>query len=127
MINITTGSLVGDRTQIYLTDISDDTIEEIFNGNPGKYVFRHTDCPVVFITDGSFIYSEDMDALNTDPVERYGPFNISYIYNDFNEFINIFKYIEELLGRELFLADWNNHSDISIRALELEFKKRTHE
>ena len=118
---ITTGELVRDKTQVYLTNISDDLVKEIFNNVNNEYVFRHTDCPIVFTTDGYFLYSEDMDELNVDPVEKYGLYNIIHVYNNFQEFLDTFKAIENLLGRELYLSDWYNNQDCSIRTLELEF------
>ncbi len=121
--DISTGKLVKDKKQIYLTDITNDMINEIFNTNINEQVFRHTDCPIVFTTDGYFIYSEDMDELNIDPVNKYGIDNIINVYNNFQEFIDTFKNIEDVIGHELFLSDWYNNLDMSIRQLELEYKK----
>lgn len=119
--DISTGELVGGKIQLYLTEISEEKIHDIFNGKK-EYVFRHTDCPIVFTTDGNFIYAEDMDELNIDPFVKYGMDRLTYVYNDFQEFINTFKRIEDVLGRELHISDWYNNSDISIRSLELNYK-----
>ena len=40
---ITTGELVKDKTQVYLTNISDDLVKEIFNNANNEYMYRHTD------------------------------------------------------------------------------------
>ena len=66
-----------------------------------------------------------MDELNVDPVEKYGLYNIIRVYNNFQEFLDTFKAIENLLGRELYLSDWYNNQDCSIRTLELEFACQT--
>jgi hypothetical protein len=122
--DISTGKLVKNKTQVYLTDISDELVDNIFNTGVGSYVFRHADCPIVFTTDGNFLYAEDMDALNIDPVEKYGIDTLFYTYNNFQEFLDTFKLIEEQIGRELYLSDWANHFDASIRTLELIFKRQ---
>lgn len=100
-------------------------INEVFNLRPDKYVFRHTDCPYVFITDGNHLYAQDQDEKGIDPVSKYGIYNILHIYNDFKEFIDSCKHIEEVLGRELFLVDYSggNVLKCSIRHLELQFVK----
>lgn len=107
-----------DREQTYFPDLD---IPEVFNLRPDKYVFRHTDCPYVFVTDGNCLYAQDQDEIGVDPVSKYGLYNIMYIYNNFQEFIDSCKLIEETLGRELFLADYSggNVLKCSIRHLEL--------
>lgn len=45
------------------------------------------------------------------------------VYNDFREFIDTFKRIEEILNRELYLSDWVNSIDVSTRTLELKYMK----
>ena len=72
-----------------------------------------------FYTDGSFIYAIDMDNKEIDPF--IDDINIADYYKDFTLFLNIFKEIEVLLGYELFVSDWNNNKDKSIRQLELEY------
>ena len=72
-----------------------------------------------FYTDGSFIYAIDINNKEIDPfIENI---NITDYYKDFTSFLNIFKEIEVLLGYELFVSDWNNNKDKSIRQLELEY------
>ena len=107
------------RTQLYFPDID---IHEVFDRNPTKYVFRHTDCPYVFITDGDCLYAQDQDERGIDPVSKYGLYNIMSIYNDFTEFLDSCKHIESVLGRELFLADRSGGGvfKCSIRHLELQ-------
>jgi len=119
-------NLVTDRTQIYLTDpitqkeLDKSLVKEIFHDNPTNYVFRHTDCPYVFITDGQLLYAQDMDEIGVDPVAQYGIYNIVHVYNNFKEFISTFTRIEEILGRELYLADRGSGLlKISIRGLYL--------
>lgn len=106
------------RKQLYLDELD---INEVFNVNPHKYIFRHRDCPYVFVTDGTNLYAQDQDEREIDPVEVYGVYNVYYIYNNFQEFIDTFKAIEVALNRELFLADYSGGrvAKASIRALEL--------
>lgn len=106
------------REQLYLDELD---INEVFNVNPHKYIFRHRDCPYVFVTDGTNLYAQDQDEREIDPVEVYGVYNVYYIYNNFQEFIDTFKDIEVALNRELFLADYSGGlvAKASIRALEL--------
>lgn len=106
------------REQLYLDELD---INEVFNVNPHKYIFRHRDCPYVFVTDGTNLYAQDQDEREIDPVEVYGVYKVYYIYNNFQEFIDTFKAIEVALNRELFLADYSGGlvAKASIRALEL--------
>lgn len=41
IIDISSGELVKDKIQVYLTDISEETVKSIFNNTNNKYVFRH--------------------------------------------------------------------------------------
>lgn len=109
-----------DKIQVYINECNDDLIKTIFNGN-SEYAFRHKDCPLVFVTDGSFLYAEDIDEQGIDPLEGHDTDVLQYSYNDFNEFINEYKRIETILGHELFVSDWFNEIDTSIRQLELNY------
>lgn len=106
------------REQLYLNELN---INEVFNINPHKYIFRHRDCPYVFVTDGTNLYAQDQDEKLIDPVEVHGVYNVCHIYNNFNEFIDTFKSIEIAINRELFLTDYSggNLAKASIRALEI--------
>ena len=65
---------IKNRSQLYFDSFINDNelINEIFNVNPDKYVFRHHDCPIVFVTDGNKLYAMDMDEQGIDPIEKYG-------------------------------------------------------
>lgn len=111
-------------TQLYIDEMDVASIKEVFDSDRSEdYVFRHSDCPYVFTTDGIFIYAMDMDEKNVDPFTKYGVHNVMNIYNDFNEFLRDFKRFEEVLGRELYLSDEFNNTDVSIRSLELYYRR----
>ena len=105
---------IKNRTQLYFDSFINDNelINEIFNVNPDKYVFRHHDCPIVFVTDGNKLYAMDMDEQGIDPIEKYGYDQIESCYNDYNEFLNDINKIEHKLSRSLELTTWNKFAVI---------------
>ncbi len=105
---------IKNRTQLYFDSFVNDNelINEIFNVNPDKYVFRHHDCPIVFVTDGNKLYAMDMDEQGIDPIEKYGYDQIEACYNDYNEFLNDINKIEHKLSRILELTTWNKFAVI---------------
>ena len=98
------------RTQVYFNQILEDEelLQKVFNTNQQDYVFRHTDCPIVFTTDGINLYAMDMDEQGVCPIEKYGIEQISCCYNDYNEFLLDISKIENILDRHLYLTSWNN-------------------
>ncbi len=110
------------KIQVYINECDTTLIKEIFNGH-SNYVFRHTDCPLVFNTDGKSLYALDMDEPDVDVLSKYGIPHLMYVYNNFQEFIDEYKRVEEILGHELFVKVWDNTDSQSIRQLELEFFK----
>ena len=105
---------IKNRTQLYFDSFVNDNelINEIFNVNPDKYVFRHHDCPIVFVTDGNKLYAMDMDEQGIDPIEKYGYEQIKSCYNDYDEFLNDINKIEHMLSRSLELTTWNKFAVI---------------
>ena len=105
---------IKNRAQLYFDNFVNDNelINEIFNVNPDKYVFRHHDCPIVFVTDGNKLYAMDMDEQGIDPIEKYGYEQIKSCYNDYDEFLNDINKIEHKLSRTLELATWNKFAVI---------------
>ncbi|MBT5492267.1 hypothetical protein HOK00_08590 [bacterium] len=116
-----------DREQIYLKnletgkELSKDIIYDIFNEDPTKYIFRHQDCPYVFITDGYNIFATDMDEQTIDPIQKYGLDNIIHIYNDFEEFLRTFTHIQNVLKREIYLSTKEKDKKISINELRTKY------
>lgn len=96
---------ISGRKQIYFdamvngTTEADELLNQVFNVNPAGYVFRHEDCPIVFITDGHFLYAMDMDDKDTDIVSEYGAVSILNYYNDPREFVTALEYIQRKLER----------------------------
>ena len=105
---------IKNRAQLYFDNFVNDNelINEIFNVNPDKYVFRHHDCPIVFVTDGNKLYAMDMDEQGIDPIEKYGYGQIKACYNDYDEFLNDINKIEHKLSRTLELTTWNKFAVI---------------
>lgn len=105
---------IKNRAQLYFDNFVNDNelINEIFNVNPDKYVFRHHDCPIVFVTDGNKLYAMDMDEQGIDPIEKYGYGQIKACYNDYDEFLNDINKIEHKLSRTLELVTWNKFAVI---------------
>lgn len=102
------------RTQLYFDAFCDGTeegdvlLDKVFNKQPEAYVFRHKDCPLVFTTDGKFLYAMDMDEKDVDPIEKYGIGQIEACYNDYNEFVETIEYIQMNLNRIIPLSRWGN-------------------
>lgn len=102
------------RTQLYFSAMCDGTeegdilLDKVFHKRPGDYVFRHVDCPLVFITDGNFMYAIDMDEKEVDPIAKYGLSQIEAVYNDYTEFVNDMNYIQVNLGRVIPISPWVN-------------------
>lgn len=101
---------INGRTQLYFDQIleNEDLLLKVFNTESDKYVFRHTDCPIVFTTDGVNIYAMDMDEQGIDPIEKYGINQIECCYNNYNEFLSAINTIENVLNRHLYLSSWDD-------------------
>ena len=111
-------------TNIYLDEITTTDVIKIFNRGYKQYQFKHKDCALIYTTDGYRLYVEDIDNRHND-VFNDNTFNkILDYYNNPNEFINTFKYIENILCRELFLSNWKGTADSSIREIDLYFQSK---
>jgi hypothetical protein len=105
------------KVQVYLEDYNDHGLKKLFDKDEGyRYVFRHSDCRIVFTTDGTNIFATDMDNKNYE-LFRDGNFNLSEYYNDFNEFLDTFQWIEKLIERDLLLSNWSYTHSITINEL----------
>jgi len=97
------------------------TIHKFIQDNQENALLNIVDTPLSITTDGNFLYFEDIDNKGTDPFADGNFYTLKSYFNDFKEdFIEPMKKAETKLRREIFIADWGNMSDISIRQLELE-------
>lgn len=91
--------------------------DEIFN-------FKFYDNALVFSTDGYFLFVEDSEDRGIDLFEKQSILNLKKYFNDFeDEFLEPMKKVELLLGCEVYVSDFGNMNDESIRSLELDFIK----
>jgi hypothetical protein len=114
---------IENRIKLYFEDIIEDDVllNKVFNLHPDAYVFKHEDCPLVFVTDGNNLYTMDMDEKDIDPIEKYGYSRIEACYNDYSEFTNDIRKIEDKIFRVLKITTWVKSSTLK-EDLE-EFKK----
>lgn len=103
----------------YFTDIENDMVLTIiiFNEEQGQHVFRHTDCPLVFITRGDALFALDMDEIDVDPFDKYGFEQIEAVYNSYSEFLDTVTKLESTLGYKLSLSTWDGTKETFITGL----------
>ena len=89
----------------------------IFNEEQTQHVFRHTDCPLVFITRGDALFALDMDEIDVDPFAKYGFEQIEAVYNSYKEFTDSINKIENILGYKLSLSTWDGTKETYITGL----------
>ncbi len=100
----------------YFTDFENDVLltMTIFNDEQTEHVFRHTDCPLVFITRGDAIFALDMDEIDVDPFTKYGFEQIEAVYNSYQEFLDTIIKLEKTLGYKLSLSTWDGTKETYI-------------
>lgn len=104
------------ENQKYFTDFEDDIslTMTIFNDEQTKHVFRHTDCPLVFITRDEALFALDMDESDVDPFTKYGFEQIEAVYNSYSEFLDTIRKLEKTLGYKLSLGTWDGTKEMYI-------------
>lgn len=101
----------------YFTDFENDALLTIiiFNEEQTEHVFRHTDCPLVFITRGNgVLFALDMDEIDVDPFAKYGFEQIEAVYSSYSDFLDTIKKLEKTLGYKLSLGTWDGTKEMYI-------------
>ena len=100
----------------YFTDIENDMLLTIviFNEEQARYVFRHKDCSLVFITRGTALFALDVEEIDVDPFTKYGFEQLEAVYSNYSEFTDSIEKLEKILGYRLSLSTWDGSKETYI-------------
>lgn len=110
--------------QVYIEDMSEQDIKDLFKNNDTLTQFKHKDTAVFFVQSGGWIYAYDVEAPEEALSIDQNFYNlIKSHYNNFDLFINSFKLFEELTYNAINFFGEDSMNELSIRQMEL-WKKR---
>lgn len=112
------------NNQVFVNDISIEELENLLLHNK-SFKFGHENCPLLFSSDGRFLYFHDINKEDFDPVSN-GDF-LEVIHNYYGGFSLIVKLMDDLsqAGFNLYLSDhFDNHS-LSLSDLKCKIKGST--